>query len=236
MRAQNNTAARTEKMSGQVVILEAIPGSGKMTITRCIARDTSAVTLPEAINVDFFDLMMDSPEQLFAFQIATLAAKIERIKHAIALAEATGATVFVDRGVVGDYVFAASARKQGHITDEQWRVYNSMALETPREALPSAAILAHVRFPHVPPPLPAKCSVRTVFLDVTPQVALARVLTRGNAQEASKYDLPYFQQLRDSLLAHLDADKIIIVPYSDDKMQGGTLQPEDVELFLKLLQ
>jgi deoxyadenosine/deoxycytidine kinase len=218
-------------------------GAGKTTLCESIANyspdDTIALT--EKINADFFALMMKSKKDLFAFQIATVTAKIERIKHAIALAEATGCTVLVDRGVVGDYAFAALAHRNGHISDEQWYAYNSVVLETPREALPSQMIRqigAATQPVGVPPPLPATCSIMTVLLDVSPETAFARMKQRGNADEAAQYDLRYFQELRQQLLDVLDADEIVHVPYSEaSAIDASTklLREKDVHRFLAKL-
>jgi thymidylate kinase len=230
-------------MSGVVILMEGAVGAGKTTLCESIANYSpdDTIALVEKINPDFFALMMKSKKDLFAFQIATVTAKIARIKHAIALAEATGCTVLVDRGVVGDYAFAALAHRNGYISDDQWYAYNSVVLETPLEALPSQVIrqIGSATQPaDVPPPLPATCRIMTVLLDVSPEAAFARMKQRGNAEEIAKYDLRYFQELRQLLFDVLDADQIVHVPYSEPSAVDPAtklLREKDVDRFLSKL-
>lgn len=126
---------------GAVVLIEGNIGSGKTSLGTLLVgyvtqRALPAVFLPEEFPADqltrFIEFGAAHPGErnphAFPFQMAMLDARQRTYERALALA-ATGTLVFVDRGLYGDYCFAAVNREDGHFTDEEWAAYVARVYE-----------------------------------------------------------------------------------------------------------
>lgn len=165
-------------MMGPVVWLEGIIGSGKTTLVKALCRRLPLRALLEPVETNPYlaPFYADPKRWAFAMQIELLHRRyaMQQLAAFEATSEGGYEGAVVDRGLPGDRVFARMHRVAGNISELEWstyeRAYNVMA----RTLTPPSLLL---------------------FIDVEPEIALARIRKRGREAE-SGLTIEYLQSLR----------------------------------------
>jgi deoxyadenosine/deoxycytidine kinase len=141
------------------IAIEGVIGCGKSTLASHMARRLGWQMLPEPVDGnELLPLFYQDPKRwAFALQVAMLHSRFRSQQ----VAGYSHVPCVMDRSLPGDRVFAALHVKYGNISPVEWRVY-----EQCYRAMTSVQ----------PPSL-------LVFLDVDPEVALARVQKRARTME-----------------------------------------------------
>ena len=205
-------------MNGQIIIIEGIMCSGKSTFCRSILHHSRAllgaaarvdVLLEHVDSVFLQAYIADQRRYAFDFQIYMARNRIETLRRAQRLA-AAGHTVVIDRGLIGDIVFALMHRSKGNFTTEQWNIYGSVISDAfpsfaPNSLIDSDTIAAvaaggsSCRAIHqknyTEDALPDARYV-VVHLKTTAERAFARLQERANPAEVAGYTLDYFSSLK----------------------------------------
>jgi len=173
-----NEYKKYSSLRGSIIIIEGNIGVGKSTLGKNITKFLNDAELktkffPEYVNDLFLKKYIDNM-QVYAlgFQIMMLLKRIEVYKEAINFAQCGGISI-IDRGLIGDLVFAGMLYKKGIIDDDGWSIYKSMQDNTLVE-------------PHCV--LYLKCSIET---------AMRRIMKRGNNAEKG-YSMTYLSELSDA--------------------------------------
>ena len=125
-------------LKGKVIEVEGNIGCGKSTLTshlhKLIGLESGDETLPvlhgEKVNHTFLKAFYDEPQRLaFAFQMYMLTTRIYQMDEAHRQAKSEGKLVFLDRGAVGDILFALNNHVAGNITDADLSIYRSVCRE-----------------------------------------------------------------------------------------------------------
>jgi deoxyadenosine kinase len=163
----------------RIIGIGGIIGAGKSTLTDAVAaRIRGSIAMHEPVpdqeggpaNPYLSDFYRDKRKHAFAMQIYLLQARyIQHLKAATC-----GQTVIQDRTIYEDTVFAEMMHDAGYIDDRDWFTYLSLY---------HAFSLNLIR-----PDL-------IIYLDVSPQVAYARVMKRNRPAEAGM-DIDYLHSLQ----------------------------------------
>ena len=165
-------------MSGSVVWIEGIIGSGKSTLTKAVADRLRLRPLYEPVDDNPLLAKFYNDPKKYAFPMQMLLMARRYAMQQLAAWEAVHGTDFkgavVDRGLPGDRVFCKLHIAAGNIEPEFWDVYETfykiMSLN-----LPTPSVL--------------------VFLDVEPEIAFERMQKRARAAE-NGVPLEYLRKLR----------------------------------------
>ena len=223
-------------MSGDVVVVDALVGAGKSTLTKsikswCEKRGRRVAVFREVIAPEFLNLMLSDPKYLFAFQAGTILQKAALIEHAVRFATITGALVIVDRGMIGDFGFALMHYEAGRIDEREWQAYTSIVRTANAPGIESVAMRKACQLSSVVKP---RCNFKTVWLSVDPSTAMDRMRARNNPIEVSSYDLAFFARLHSiysQLFACGEAQVVDFSPHAT--VVDSTLPDEFVEQFLR---
>jgi deoxyadenosine/deoxycytidine kinase len=168
---------------GPIIWVEGLIGAGKSTLTRQLAQELHLRGIYEPVETNpYLDVFYRDPKRwAFAMQIELLMRRYAMQQQAawesVTMGGYNGA--ILDRGLPGDRVFCKLHRLAGNVSDLEWqtyeRAYNIMTCAL------------------VPPSL-------LVFLDVQPDVAMARVRARNRIVET---DLP-MKYMEDLYRGYLD--------------------------------
>ncbi len=122
------------------------------------------------------------------------------------------AITFIDRGLVGDYIFALTQKQLDNINEEEWEAY----IETYKE-------YKYVKEPSL-----------HIYLKVSPKVAWQRYLNR-NGGKSDGYTLEYFEKLsnnHDTILEQ-QVNNLITIDYSENiQLEKKSNGKSDNELLL----
>ena len=167
-------------MSVRIIDIEGLIGAGKSTAARKLAGRLEFRAFHEPVEADYLDKFYQDPKGMaFEFQMRQVARRIWIHKAAVAepyLGEYKGS--IIDRGIIGDRVFAKMHYQAGNISPEQWATYELLFDDAIHRIRPPALLL---------------------FFDVDPSVALERVKNRNRGAE-STMDLTYLTDLRKGYL------------------------------------
>jgi deoxyadenosine/deoxycytidine kinase len=169
--------------------LEGNIGCGKTTMSKYMAAALDeaqegqthvfAETVDETFLAAFYN---DTKRFAFAFQMYMLTTRLSQIQEASRLAR-LGHTSILDRGAVGDALFAIVHAKSGTLSPDEMSIYKAVC-----EARRPASLGTHVN--------------ALLYLDVDPVVCHARLKSRGHTAEATveldylcRVDSAYFEML-----------------------------------------
>lgn len=127
----NMAAACEEKRKGLVVEIEGNVGSGKSTLIANLVKqmETSQI-FAEHVHATFLQAFYENPSRYgFAFQMYMLTTRIYQMEEAARLAKDDGTVCFLDRGAVGDLLFAYYNRVLKNLTDTDIGIYKSVCAE-----------------------------------------------------------------------------------------------------------
>jgi len=194
-------AKKFQSLRSSIIIVEGVIGVGKTTFGRSTAAFLDSVGLkarffPEFVNdVLLKQYIGDMGKYAYSFQLFMLTKRLEIYKEAQRFAEAGGIAI-VDRSLPGDMAFAKMQYTNGNITEEEWKVYLSLA-EQDSQPEPRAVI----------------------FLECSPEKSLDRTLRRGNKAETSGYTLGYMKQLSEAYKAVIEQLKcsLVKVDWNEDR-------------------
>jgi len=116
------------QQDGLVVEVEGNIGSGKSHLVKRLAQAGGGrvMRFMEHNNQVFLKAFYDSPQQYgFAFQMYMLTTRLQQHDDAARVARTQRKHVFLDRGAVGDTLFALLGYRNGNLTDCDMRIYYS---------------------------------------------------------------------------------------------------------------
>lgn len=187
------------RLAGKCIEVEGNIGSGKSTLTNNLfklALDTAKTSLNddefsfvhgEKVNHTFLKMFYENPTTYaFAFQLYMLTTRIFQMDEAYRQSHKEGKLVFLDRGAVGDVLFALHNYNSGNMSEEEMKVYESVTNER----------------------LPASLSEKVnavLFLDVDPEQCWYR-MTTVRQREAENGVPPAYLNGIDSVYFHLFID------------------------------
>jgi len=204
MAAGESKAVITLEIEGSI-------GSGKSTLAKALVKHRGGEVLPETVNEPLLEAFYAAPKEFaFAFQLYMLQTRLHQMDLAEKCKEEKGWLV-LDRGVVGDTIFASLQHAQGNMTDQQYGLYKAVCKQRfPRQLSDRVDVL--------------------VYLDVSPQTCLKRVEQRSRTAEEKlpleyleALDLQYFHLLIDWLGGRLDgamniarnAPPVVVLPWEE---------------------
>ena len=149
---------------GAVVWFEGNIGAGKSSLTATVARLLDAQAMHEPVKSNpYLDLFYSDQQRWgYSMQVHMLQERY-RLQRLAAEFAANGTTALLDRGLPGDRVFCRMLTDDGIISELEWETYNRF-YEIMCLGLPTPTLI--------------------VFLDVSPEICLRRIQTRGRAVEA----------------------------------------------------
>lgn len=169
-----------------VIEFEGNLGVGKSTLLRQLETlSDDHVVFYEQVNPDFLHAFYKHPKKFsFAFQMYMLVSRIYQMNEAARQSSDHKKTCFLDRGAVGDTVFAHVAYIQGTISSDDFKIYKSVCKDRLPKSLSENVDLI-------------------VYLDSSPEECHRRVTKlRQNSQEKDvplkyfeKMDLAYFDTM-----------------------------------------
>lgn len=206
-------AKKFQSLRASIIIVEGVIGVGKTTFGRSTAAFLSSLGFkaqffPEFVNETLLKQYIgDMAKYAYSFQLFMLTKRLEIYKEAQRFADGGGIAV-VDRSLPGDMAFAKMQHTNGNITDEEWKVYLSLA-EQDSQLEPRAVI----------------------FLDCSPEKSLERTHNRGNKAETSGYTLDYMKQLSVAYKAVVEQLKcsLVRVDWNEDRnVTNNRLSNDDI--------
>jgi deoxyadenosine/deoxycytidine kinase len=193
--AEPTMAEMLAVLRSSVIEVEGNIGSGKSTLTHNLSQlaldeaseSDFSVVHGEKVNPVFLKAFYENSQQYaFAFQMYMLTTRLYQIDEAHRQADKEGKLVFLDRGAVGDVLFALQNFKIGNMNRADMAVYRSVCTER----------------------LPASLAERVnavVFLDVEPEVCWYRMTTVRQREAEEGVPLSYLDGI-DSVYFHLLVD------------------------------
>lgn len=163
---------KIKSLYGYRICFEGIPGCGKSTLIESISKYLNKKghenkTYYEPENKPFLNLYVDKMQKYsFAFQMYMLGRRFEIMRSSLSC----DGISLIDRGIIGDMVFAITQIQKGWMTNEESLVY--------RKTCESCD---------------ADKNFITVYMKCDPEIALKRVQDRGNSDKS--YDLEYMKSL-----------------------------------------
>lgn len=174
-----------DEISGLLFEVEGNIGCGKSTLTSMIKKwidgnalsDSDVTVFSEFNNPDFLAAFYSDMKRFsFAFQTFMLASRRYQLMEGSRRATIDEHTVFLDRGAVGDTLFAMVGLQNGHMQQEEFDIYKSVC----QESLPAT--------------LADKVDV-VLFLDVDYQECHRRITTLRKDKAEDGIPLAYLEQL-----------------------------------------
>jgi len=144
MTVESRKKTAFERLAGKVIEVEGNIGCGKSTLTRHLselsAKETKdsnfSVVHGEKVNNEFLAVFYNNPVQYaFAFQMYMLTTRIYQMDEAYRQAKQENKFVLLDRGAVGDVLFALQNFKSNNISELEMKVYKSVCTERFPESL-----------------------------------------------------------------------------------------------------
>jgi len=184
-------------LSHLVVEVEGNLASGKSTLLKNLQKVVNEArgeedfcsVFGEIINDDFLKAFYGAPKEYgFAFQMYMLTTRLYQIEESARQAKSEGKVAFLDRGAVGDTLFALLSNKLGNMSDKDMDIYRSVC----RQRMPST--------------LADKVDV-CMYLDVDPHECHRRVTTVRNTEAEEGLPLAYLDSV-DNCYFHLLMDWI----------------------------
>jgi len=170
-------------LRGLVVEVEGNLGSGKSTVLRklleSLQKDEPGIcsVFGELINNDFLGAFYSNSKKYgFAFQMYMLTTRLYQIDEAFRQARNERKIAFLDRGAVGDTLFAILSQKLGNMDSQDMSVYKSVC----RQRLPAS--------------LSDKVDI-LLYLDVCPQECHRRITTVRNNEAEKGIPLEYLESV-----------------------------------------
>jgi len=181
-------------LKGLVVEVEGNIGSGKSTLTGMMKNfvnsklgDEHTCCFGEKVNNAFLKLFYSDPPRFsFAFQMYMLTTRLYQIDESFRQARKESKLCFLDRGAVGDTLFALLNYQLGSMKEDEMQCYRSVC----RERLP-ASISDQVDM--------------LIYLDVDPSECHRRMTSLRKRDSESGVPLSYLEEV-DSCYFHLLMD------------------------------
>lgn len=184
-------------LTSLVVEVEGNLGSGKSTLlkklrdvmNKKVGDEEFCSVFGEIINDDFLGAFYSAPKEYgFAFQMYMLTTRLYQIEESARQAKEEGKVAFLDRGAVGDTLFALLSNQNGNMSDKDMGIYRSVC----RQRMPAT--------------LSDKVDV-LMYLDVDPHECHRRVTTVRNNEAEEGLPLAYLDSV-DNCYFHLLMDWI----------------------------
>jgi len=135
--------------------------------------DIPTLFLEENVDTLMLNLFLsDMKKYAFAFQMLMLAQRQKTYMQGIEFARKENGVVIIDRSLYGDIAFCSLHVDRGNISDAEWQAYESVMCST---LLPQPSCI--------------------LYLEVTPEVALERIIARNRGEEPSTYTIEYLHDL-----------------------------------------
>jgi len=165
-----------------IVWIEGSIGSGKSQIASQLSEKLKFRCFSEPVlDKGYLELFYSDPKRwAFSFQVEMLRRRWDI--HRLAMLEArvgNVAGVLLDRGLPGDFVFGGLHRKAGNIHELEWQTYKALYQE-------------FMSVPNIQPTM-------LIYLNVTPEKALARIKKRARPSEEN-ITLQYLSDLQEAYL------------------------------------
>ena len=160
-----------------ILWVEGLIAAGKTTLVKILAELLGYRALYEPVtDEELLHLFYRDPKRwAFAFQIEMARRRGTLHELAILESQVVGTPwkgTIIDRGLPGDHVFASLHHANGNITDVEWRIYEELYRKW-------------MFVPNIQPTM-------LIYLDVEPEVALARIQERGREAEKG-VDIDYLR-------------------------------------------
>jgi len=163
-------------LRGAIIILEGSIGVGKTTLGNKLCEFLNKIGLDarfykEFVNESLLKLYINNMKK-HAFSFQSIMARERRHIYLNAVEYSkTGGISIVDRGLIGDYVFAKMQKDKNFIDDDEWKVYVDLV----STELPEPSMVLYMR--------------------AIPEISFLRMKHRNNESEKSGYTLKYFEDL-----------------------------------------
>src|SRR3990167_8640394 len=199
-------------LRGHLIVLEGTISAGKTTLGRNIVELLSNLGLPvkffhEYVNEDLLQQYISNMKKYsYSFQVIMQAHRINNYKLARDFANKGGVAI-VDRSIIGDYAFALMQKKKLFITEDEWKVYNSIFCQ--ENLIEPDGI---------------------VYLSCTPQTVINRIAKRGIECE-SAYNEEYLSELEDNYHQAFELNKVsfLAIDWNKDRStETGIHQAEKI--------
>ena len=207
-----------KRLRGIVVEIEGNIASGKSTLTRmirdymndgevpCLKEFPTMTVFGEQVNQDFLGKFYTQKAKYgFAFQMYMLTTRLYQMQEAARQAKQENRLVLLDRGAVGDSLFAIMNHQAKDIDDEEFHVYKSVCRERmPRSISDEVDVV--------------------LYLDVDPSICHHRLVEVRKHDAEAGVPLAYLEKV-DETYFHLMVDWISKRSGTYYDMNIGTIPP-----------
>jgi len=183
-----------DNLRGKVIEIEGNIGSGKTTLGKLLmnfmnseCKTADCLMFSEKVHDTFLSAFYGNPKRYaFAFQMYMLTTRLYQIDNGYREARENKKLVLLDRGAVGDTLFALTSHSLGSMDDQDLKIYQSVC----KERLPST--------------LSSKVDM-VVYLDVEPSECHRRMNALRKRESEAGVPLSYLEEV-DSCYFHLFID------------------------------
>ena len=173
-------------MMGSVIVIEGGIGVGKTTLGSSLMKRLNehygqrTEFCPEPFNQKLLELFLSNQsEYAFSFQLYMLSRR-QDIYNTVKEKKYRGITSIVDRGMVGDSVFANLQHNQGNINEKEYDIYTQ----------------EYNKYgPYIPDIV--------IYLELTPEKCMERISSRGRKGE-SAYSIDYIREIQNIYKKEMD--------------------------------
>lgn len=140
---------------GKIIVLEGGISAGKTTMARMLKEylgDKVIIFYEPRNEAKLMEYISDMPKHGYSFQIFMAQERIKLYQRALEKSQ-EGFIVIIDRGLLGDLVFAKLQMEKGHMTQKQWDTYISLLKD---EHLPVPDLIVYLKSD------PVKCHQRMI--------------------------------------------------------------------------
>lgn len=175
---QKNVFSEWKFLRGSIIVIEGNIASGKSTLCEELvdflnSKGFNAKLYKEPILQDYLDMfILNQSQYAFGFQMTMLVENQCMYSDAVDFTKAGGIAI-LDRSFLGNQVFCRVQYERGNITDQEFKVYQSVYKRM--DVFPNPDYI--------------------IYLEVDPNVNIQRCKIRDRSCESDNYDFQYFSDL-----------------------------------------